>query len=502
MNIYTQKRRWKLALFLSAIIIVTASLYYSNIIVQKIARDERTNVQIWADAIHQKAHLVNYQEQFFERLQEEERKRVEIWAEAYKRILDASLTDDITFYSSIIEKNTTIPVILTNEKDSIIFARNVDFSLDEIKILKGKLKREFTVYPPIINSSYGNTSYLYYKDSRLFTELRNVLNNLIKTFFSEVVTNSASVPVIITDSTRKNIITFGNIDSTKIKSQKFREKTINAMADENMPIMIDLTDQGIRYIFYRDSSLLIQLRFYPYIQLAIISLFLLIAYVLFNTSRRSEQNQVWVGLAKETAHQLGTPLSSMMAWVELMKMEGKDNEVVKEIEKDVQRLETITERFSKIGSLTNLEEENLVKIIYNSVDYIKSRTSKNIKFIINQPENIIIIAPVNLNLFEWVIENLCKNAVDAMSGIGTIKLEINEDEKQVFIDVCDTGKGIPRSKFKTVFIPGYTSKKRGWGLGLSLSKRIIDNYHSGRIFVKSSTLNKGTTFRIILNKTR
>ena len=314
--------------------------------------------------------------------------------------------------------------------------------------------------------------------------------------------NSASVPVIITDSTRKNIITFGNIDSTKIKIQKHREKIINAMADENIPIMIDLADQGIRYIFYRDSSLLIQLRFYPYIQLAIISLFLLIAYVLFNTSRRSEQNQVWVGLAKETAHQLGTPLSSMMAWVELMKMEGQDNEVVKEIEKDVQRLETITERFSKIGSLTNLEEENLIKIIYNSVDYIKSRTSKNIKFIINQPENIIIIAPVNLNLFEWVIENLCKNAVDAMSGIGTIMLEINEDEKQVFIDVCDTGKGIPRSKFKTVFIPGYTSKKRGWGLGLSLSKRIIDNYHSGRIFVKTSTPNKGTTFRIILNKSR
>ncbi len=502
MNIYTQKKRWKLALFVSAIIIITTSLYYSNIIVRKIARDERNNVHIWADAIHQKAHLVNYQEKFFERLQEEERKRVEIWAEAYKKIINAKLTDDLTFYSRIIEENTTIPVILTDINDSIILTRNVNFDRNTIKILKGKLKQEFTVYPPIIVSSFGNTNYLYYEDSRLFTELRDVLNNLIESFFSEVVINSASVPVIITDSTRRNIIAYGNIDSAKINSPNYLENIINGMADENNPIMIDLAGQGIRYIFYRDSFLLVQLRFYPYIQLAIISLFLLIAYLLFNISRRSEQNQVWVGLAKETAHQLGTPLSSMMAWVELMKMEGRDNEVVREIEKDVQRLETITERFSKIGSMAHLSEENLVTIVYESVDYIKSRTSKNIKFTINQPENVTVVAPVNLNLFEWVIENLCKNAVDAMGGIGSISLEINEDEKQVFIDISDTGKGIPRSKFKTIFNPGYTSKKRGWGLGLSLSKRIIENYHSGRIFVKSSTPNKGTTFRIILNKSR
>ncbi len=502
MNIYTQKRRWKLALVLSAMIIVTASLYYSNIIVQKIARDERNNVHIWADAIHQKAHLVNYQEKFFERLQEEERKRVTIWAEAYKRIIDAGLTEEITFYSMIIQENTTIPVILANENDSIIEARNIDFDRNEIKILEGELKQEFTAYEPIIVNSFGNTNYLYYKESRLFTELRNVLNDLIESFFSEVVINSASVPVIITDSTMKNIITYGNINSAKIQNPKYQEKTINAMIDENMPIMINLTGQGKRYILYRDSSLLIQLRFYPYIQLAIISLFLVIAYLLFNTARRSEQNQVWVGLAKETAHQLGTPLSSMMAWVELMKMEGQDNEVVREIEKDVQRLETITERFSKIGSMANLDEENVVKIIYDSVDYIKSRISKNIKFIINQPENSIIIAPINLNLFEWVIENICKNAVDAMSGIGTINLEVVEDEKHVIIDISDTGKGIQRSKFKTIFNPGVTSKKRGWGLGLSLSKRIIETYHSGRIFVKTSTPNKGTTFRIILNKSR
>lgn len=502
MNIYTKKRRWKLALFATAMIIIAASLYYSNTIVRKIARDERNNVHIWADAIHQKAHLVNYQEKFFERLQQEERKRVVIWAEAYKRIIDAKLTDEITFYSRIIEENTTIPVILTDKNDSIILTRNVEFDRNDVKVLKGKLKDQYTVYDPIPVNSFGNTNFLYYKDSRLFTELRIVLNDLIESFFSEVVINSASVPVIITDSTRNNIINFGNIDSENIEDPQQRSHLIKAMAYENEPIMIDLVGQGKRYILYRDSSLLTQLRYYPYIQLAIISLFLFIAYLLFSVARRSEQNQVWVGLAKETAHQLGTPLSSMMAWVELMKMEGKDSEVVREIEKDVQRLETITERFSKIGSLAELEEENIIRVIYDSVDYIKSRTSKNVKFIINQPENIAIVAPVNLNLFEWVIENLCKNAVDAMSGIGTIELNINEDEKQVVIDISDTGKGIQRSRFKTIFNPGYTSKKRGWGLGLSLSRRIIETYHSGRIFVKSSTPGKGTTFRIILNKTR
>lgn len=500
MNIYTQKKRWKLALFVVAMIIAAASLYYSNTIVQKIARDERNNVHIWADAIHQKAHLVDYQEQFFERLQQEERKRVEIWAEAYKRIIDAELTDEITFYSRIIEENTTIPVILTNENDSIVQSRNVDFDRGKIKVLKGDLKEEFSVYSPIEVSSFGNINYLYYKESKLFTELRSVLNDLIESFFSEVVINSASVPVIITDSTKQNILAFGNIDSTKILNKKYREKTMKAMLSENEPIKVDLSEQGVRYIFYRDSSLLVQLRFYPYVQLAIVGLFLFIAYLLFSISRRSEQNQVWVGLAKETAHQLGTPLSSMMAWIELMRMEGRDGEVVREIEKDVLRLETITERFSKIGSLASLEEENLVKLIYGTVDYIKSRTSKNIKFSINQPEDMTIVAPVNHNLFEWVIENLCKNAVDAMSGIGEISIEITEDEKQVYIDISDTGKGIPRSKFKTVFNPGFTSKKRGWGLGLSLSKRIVETYHSGRIFVKTSAPNKGTTFRIVLNK--
>ena len=244
------------------------------------------------------------------------------------------------------------------------------------------------------------------------------------------------------------------------------------------------------------------MRFYPYFQFGIIGLFLFIAYLLFSTARKSEQNQVWVGMSKETAHQLGTPLSSLMAWLELLRLKDADEEAISEMEKDINRLKTISERFSKIGSGTNLIEENIVKIIYDSVEYIKSRTSKNIKYHINIAKNRAIIVPVNLHLFEWVIENICKNAVDAMSGKGELNVDISEDEDSITIDFSDTGKGIPKSSFKAVFNPGYTSKKRGWGLGLSLAKRIINDYHSGKIFVKSSTIDKGTTFRIVLKKSK
>ena len=224
------------------------------------------------------------------------------------------------------------------------------------------------------------------------------------------------------------------------------------------------------------------------------------AYLLFSTSRRSEQNQVWAGLAKETAHQLGTPLSSMMAWVDYLETKDIDSETIEELRKDVNRLSTITDRFSKIGSNPSLVPENVVSVIYNSVSYLKTRTSQKINYSINvMPEQSIVI-PLNLQLFEWVIENLVKNAVDAMTRQGKITIVILEEEKVVTIDISDTGKGIPRNMFKTIFNPGYTSKQRGWGLGLSLSKRIINEYHKGKIFVKSSVTGKGTTFRIVLKK--
>lgn len=501
LNIYSRKKRWKWILFGTAVIIVAGSLWYTQLLVKRIAENERNSIRIWADAIHEKADLVNYTEEFFAELQEEERKRAELLAEAYKSLSLETTSDALNFYLMMIRSNTTIPVVLTDGNGNITNTVNVGFDTDTVQQLRGELLREFTRYPPIKVTYLENKSiYLYYKESILFNELRNVLDDLIESFFSEVVINSASVPVIITDSTMKKVVEYGMIDEKKASDSSYMMKTLKIMESQNEPIVIDLADQGKRYIFYKDSDLLTRLMYFPYFQLAVIGLFLFISYILFSSARKSEQNQVWVGLARETAHQLGTPLSSMIAWIELLRMEGHKSSTMDELEKDVNRLQKITDRFSKIGSEPKLTHENIVKIIYNSVAYIRTRSSKKVKFNIHQPEEKEIFAPVNLHLFEWVIENLCKNAIDAIGGKGNVDIDIREDTSQVWIDFTDDGKGIPKSKFNTIFHPGYTSKKRGWGLGLSLSRRIIKEYHKGKIFVKSSVINKGTTFRIILRK--
>ncbi|RZK53045.1 MAG: HAMP domain-containing histidine kinase [Pedobacter sp.] len=270
-------------------------------------------------------------------------------------------------------------------------------------------------------------------------------------------------------------------------------------AQHKPAIMRGIYDEKL-IVYYKDSFILTQLRFFPYIQLGVIGLFLITAYVAFSSARRAEQDQVWVGMAKETAHQLGTPISSLMAWTELMKskFDAEDDPLIAEMENDIHRLEIITDRFSKIGSKPILEDHVVFIVVKNFVDYFKVRTSDKVTFII-QGDNQVR-AMLSIPLFDWVTENLLKNAANAIENEGTITINIIENltKEEVFIDVSDTGKGIARSKFDTVFQPGYTTRKRGWGLGLSLTKRIIENYHSGQIFVKDSELGKGTTFRIIL----
>jgi signal transduction histidine kinase len=502
LNIYERKKRWKLLLFAVAIAIVAGSMWYTNVIVKKVAEQEQMNIKIWADAIHRKTTLVQYIEKFFEQIREEDRKRVTLLSEAYRQLIRTDDPNvDLTFYVDIIKSNTTIPVVLTDEDGKIINTKNVNFDQDTVLFLQGQLLEEFSTYPPIPARYFQQKmNYLYYKDSWLHSELHDVLNDLVRSFFSEIVINSASVPVIITDSTRKKVIDFGNIAPDRIMDPDFVEHTIAEMESSNDPIEIELAELGKSYIFYKGSHLLTQLTFYPVVQLTVIALFLFIGYMMFNTARRSEQNQVWVGLAKETAHQLGTPLSSMIAWMELLKMENISHDAINELNKDVNRLEKITDRFSKIGSVPKLTEENIVEVIYNSVAYLKTRTSRKINYIIKPGHDTVITAPINIHLFEWVIENITKNAIDAMGTKGTFSVNIEEQNGHVVIDLSDTGKGIPKSKFKSVFNPGFTSKKHGWGLGLSLADRIIRNYHRGKIFVKSSSIEKGTTFRILLRK--
>jgi two-component sensor histidine kinase len=328
--------------------------------------------------------------------------------------------------------------------------------------------------------------------------------------FQEIVTPNNSIPVIVTDANgNPSIFRNINVDSSKnddAAMSKILKKELEIMEQEYEPILItgaesnDSSDN--QYIYYRNSDLIYRLKYYPYIQLSVIASFVFFGYVSFSYSRKAEQNQVWVGLAKETAHQLGTPLSSLMAWLEIMKLDDdmKDKEVTKELEKDISKLELITSRFSSIGSVPVLRDENISKIIQATVSYLQKRTSK--KVIINFIcKDDLVTADINKPLFDWVIENLCKNAIDAMSGEGEITITLKEGKYgDALIDIKDTGKGIPSSKIKEIFQPGFSTKKRGWGLGLTLAKRIIENYHDGKIMVKESIVNLGTTFRIILKR--
>lgn len=317
-------------------------------------------------------------------------------------------------------------------------------------------------------------------------------------FIFQVLLSNNTIPVLLVN-TQDSIISYRNLDSLKMQSPDYQNKRLDEMKKHHSPIEIELLNGKRNYIYFDDSTLLNQLYYYPFVQLAIISLFILVSYLAFSTSRKSEQNHVWLGMSKETAHQLGTPISSLMGWIEVLKLENPDNPSIAEIEKDIKRLERVAERFSKIGSRPVLKPENIEKALISAVEYIKSRSSQKVSFDINLPQEKDIIVPLSLNLFEWVIENICRNAVDAMNGEGKIIVEMTHKDKQVIIDIRDTGKGISKSKQKTVFRPGYTTKQRGWGLGLSLSKRIIEEYHRGKIFVKQSDLKHGTTFRVILS---
>lgn len=325
------------------------------------------------------------------------------------------------------------------------------------------------------------------------------------TFVFNIIQSNKTIPLIWVDEHDKvkDILNFPeriseNPDRIQVELKKLK-------ANGNKPIEIESIRGPKEYVFYKDSYLLRMLNIFPLVQFLLIGLFLLVGYFGFSAARRAEQNQVWVGMAKETAHQLGTPLSAIVGWLEHIKMmygeqEGMDV-VLKELKKDVGRLELIAERFSKIGSSPQMEEANILENLKKNMEYMKRRAPKRVVFEYPDPKiEQVLITHINPPLFDWVLENLLRNALDAMGGEGLIKGECFEDDDYVFIDISDTGKGIPRAKQKTVFQPGFTTKKRGWGLGLSLTKRIVENYHSGKIFVKESVVNEGTTFRIQLPK--
>jgi signal transduction histidine kinase len=319
----------------------------------------------------------------------------------------------------------------------------------------------------------------------------------------KIIANNHNIPMLITTEIGE-ITEWSNLDPNKVKQPNYLKKQLAIMKSQNVPIVVSYKDkiknQTIRlYIYYRNSDLLTKLKYYPIALILILVLFTSAIYLFFKSTKVAEQNKLWTGMAKETAHQIGTPLSSLLGWIEILRLENVDKNTIQEIEKDVSRLNTIAERFSKIGSVPKVEKKNIVETTKNAFSYLQARSSKQVYFNFKSSSSDIN-ANINEQLYSWVIENLVKNAIDAMDGKGEIYLNITENVKHIRITIKDTGKGIPKKIQQKIFSPGFTTKKRGWGLGLSLAKRIIEDYHNGKIHVFSSEINKGTTFEILLKK--
>lgn len=475
-------------------VIVGVTLWYSNFIASKIEVEERHQIELWSEGVQRQADLVEFTRVLFDSLKVQERRQADLLVKAFNIIGDPEDKNDLTFVTNYIWSNTTIPVMVFDGQGEFQLSKNLPIGRDRDAAFIDSLKNAMAEKnPPIIFRDVNQ--FVYYDDSYLFTELQEVLNDLINSFISETVINSASVPVVLTDSSRNNVIRFNNVDSLLIYGNLTTQ--LASMAKENEPIVVDIPNQGKHYIYYENSYLLKQLKYFPYVQLILIAAFLLVAYLIFSTFRKAEQNQVWVGMAKETAHQLGTPLSSLMAWMSILESQGVDKASLMEINKDVKRLEMITNRFSKIGSQPALVRENAVEVVENAFGYLRNRTSSRVDFHWGEMDKDLFTS-MSRSLFGWVLENLVKNAIDTMEGEGNLYISVVREANQVAIDIRDNGKGISKRRQTTIFQPGFTTKKRGWGLGLSLTKRIIETYHKGKIFVSWSEPDKGTTFRILL----
>lgn len=498
MKHYTTKHTIKLIVFSTATLFVLASTMLLYNAIRKIKEEEKKQVLLWADAIQKRYMLVDYTNKLFEKLQQEERKKVETWSDAQYHLLSTDDSQFLTFLLQIIRDNKTIPIILTDASDIVVSTNNIDYDVPLNKPLSKELKRKFTLYNPLtIRYEQTIINYLYYADSKIFTDLQDIMHNMVQSFIDDVVKNTASVPVIVTNKDTSEIIAHGNVEIQKLQNKQYIQSIIESTQHNYKAIPIQSAQAISHIIFYEDSKFLTRLRYYPPLLLLFGVAVALLAYIGLKYSERNEKNLLLVGMSKETAHQLGTPISSLMAWSQLIEAQGVEPTIIEEINKDITRLNKITERFSNIGSAPKVQAYNLYEHIVGAIEYLKKRSSHKITFIIECNQKDII---VNLNsvLFEWVIENVCKNAIDAMQGQGMLHIHIGTEHAFTFIDIKDTGKGINRSAFKTIFSPGYTTKNRGWGLGLSLAKRIIEEYHHGKIFVKHSEPNKFTVIRILL----
>lgn len=499
-------KRIKLVILGVIILMALAALWLINKVDKQIRISETEKVRIWAGAISQKSQLVSYSEHFFNQVALDEQRKIQLYAGILKSFSNPDLSSDMEYslaYVNYITDSCKTALIITDANNIITSCRNIfDDTLDQQLIgrrLEGELLERFSENEPLHYTIWGMPTTLYYRESELYTELRSMLHRLNRSLLDEITNNSVFVPVIIVDSAKTDVIGHGNISSKAFDTPEKLAHVLHHMERDNDPIVLRLPNNSKAFVYYEKTPLLMLLEWVPIVYIFIALVIIITTYYLFRTTRTMEQNRIWVGMAKETAHQLGTPISSLIAWTEYLQGKTFDEKYSNEVKKDLSRLETITHRFSKIGSVPELKVEDVRTAITNATNYLQSRSSRKVKFVINLPDEPLM-APLNSYLFEWVIENLCKNAIDAMDGHGTFSIIASSDSKHILIDVSDTGKGIPTANQKRIFESGFTTKQRGWGLGLSLAKRIINEYHRGKIYLKYSLPGQGSVFRIELKK--
>ena len=494
------KQKLKLILMLLSIVLALFALWQVENVAQQVRQSEKEKIRLWANAIAQRNRMAEATHQFFQEATLDEQRKIRLYTDILQSFNDPDQSVDMRFslaYVNYIVDSAKTPIIITGA-DSIITVPN---ELAGQK-LEGALLKEYSENPPFSYDLWGMPMRLYYKESQGYEQLREVLTNFSRSFLEEITNNSVIVPVVIVDSSRTKTLAHGNIDSSEIDSPQKLANRLDAMASMNDPIALALPDNSTAYVYYENSQLLKALRWVPMFYFFIALVLVVVAYYLFRTTRSMEQNRIWVGLAKETAHQLGTPISSLTGWTEYLKGKEFSEQYANEVEKDLHRLETITHRFSKIGSVPELQDENVRDAVESAINYLQSRAPRKVKFVVSFPEEETFIAPLNSYLFQWVIENLCKNAIDAMEGNGTITIVASQDSRKIYLDVSDTGKGMSKAVQRKIFDSGFTTKSRGWGLGLPLARRIVNQYHRGRLYLKFSVPGQGSCFRIELKKKR
>ena len=504
-GLHINKQRWKLILAILVLFVIVGTLFLSNLFISKIAQREKDKAKQWAESVKKKGELVELSNSIFIELKKKEKQKIDVVIDAYRIKMeksdDLSQNLDIAFSDSIIKANKDIPVIILYEgsTDPDVNEGMNQFYYDDITetekdsiSMQLALKWQNQSQCDTIEFYEGMFLYFFYGNSAELLRLQKESTSLIESFEIEISQNKGLIPVILWDEKHNDVVA-SNVKGTKSELAALK----NEWKSKNTPLKFDF-GSGIKTLYYSDSPELTYLQWIPYAQFVILGLIIFLGYFIFSTFRKAEQKRVWAGMAKETAHQLGTPLSSLLGWQQHLENINVDSMITREMKKDLQRLERITERFSKIGSESKLEDEDIVHTINQNLDYLKERISNKVEIKLESALIKNLQVYHNQSLMDWVIENLCKNSVDAMQGVGYLNVRVHQEKKSIHIDITDSGKGIPSKDQKAIFDPGYSTKKRGWGLGLALVKRIICEHHKGKVFVLRSKVDQGTTIRISL----